>query len=238
MKFYTQLASWWSLVSPPSHYVEEAADLLPILMETPDAPPRTLLELGCGGGSLAFHFKAHMQLTLSDVSPAMLDQSRQVNPECEHVVGDMRTLDLRRTFDVVFLHDAIMYATDPEAVRATLATAARHCRVGGGVVVVPDCVKETFQPESSVHGEDGPNGRGLRFLEWKWDPDPDDNTFEVTYAILMRGADGSMQVEMDRHREGLFPRAAWLDWLNEAGFAAKCRRDPWNREMFCGRKLA
>src|SRR5215467_12772140 len=118
MKLYTQLASWWPLVSPPSHYVEEAADLLPTLMETPDAPPRTLLELGCGGGSLAFHLKAHLQLTLSDVSPAMLDQSRQVNPECEHVVGDMRTLDLRRTFDVVFMHDAIMYATDSEAVRA------------------------------------------------------------------------------------------------------------------------
>ena len=24
---YTELASWWPLLSPPSHYVEEAADL-------------------------------------------------------------------------------------------------------------------------------------------------------------------------------------------------------------------
>jgi SAM-dependent methyltransferase len=236
MKLYTELASWWPLVSPPSHYVEEATDLLPTLMQAADATPHTLLELGCGGGSLAFHLKAHVRMTLSDVSPAMLDQSRQVNPECEHVVGDMRTLDLGRTFDLVFIHDAIMYATDESSLRATLDTAARHCRPGGGVVIVPDFVRETFQPEATAHGEDGADGRGLRYLEWKWDPDPRDTTFEVAYAFLMRHRDGSMQVEMDRHREGLFPREAWLTWLREIGFAAMGRLDRWNRDVFTGTK--
>ena len=96
MKMYAELAAWWPLLSPPSHYDEEAADLLPTLMSAADAPPRTLLELGCGGGSLASHLKGHLQLTLSDVSPQMLAISRQVNPECEHVLGDMRSLDLGR----------------------------------------------------------------------------------------------------------------------------------------------
>jgi ubiquinone/menaquinone biosynthesis C-methylase UbiE len=31
-----------------------------------------LLELGSGGGSLAYHLKPHFQLTLTDISPAML----------------------------------------------------------------------------------------------------------------------------------------------------------------------
>ena len=140
MKLYTELATWWPLVSPPSHYVEEAADLLPMLMQAADARPRTLLELGSGGGSLAFHLKAHVRMTLSDVSPAMLHQSRQVNPKCEHVVVDMRTLDLGRTFDLVFIHDAIMYAIDESSLRATLETAARHCRTGGGVDGAPQAV--------------------------------------------------------------------------------------------------
>lgn len=105
-------------------------------------------------------------------------------------------------------------------------------------MIVPDCVRETFEPESSVHGEDGADGRGLRFLEWKWDPDPRDTTFEVAYAFLMREADGSTHVDSDRHREGLFPRAAWLTWMREAGFAASTRMDPWNRDVFTGRKLA
>jgi SAM-dependent methyltransferase len=236
MKMYRELATWWPLVSPPSDYVEEAADLLPMLMEAADAPPRTVLELGCGGGSLASHLKAHFRMTLSDISPEMLHQSRLVNPECEHVLGDMRTLDLGRTFDLVFIHDAIMYAIDEASLKAALATAARHCRVGGGVVIVPDYVRETYEPEHSAQGEDGADGRGLRYVEWSWDPDPHDTTYEVAYAFLMRDPDGSTSVEMDRHREGLFPRESWLTWLDEAGFTATSRIDPWERDVFSGRK--
>ncbi len=80
MRLYTDLAIWWPLLSPPSHYVEEAADIVPTLQSAPDSPPRTLLELGSGGGSLAFHLKAHFALTLSDRSEQMLAVSRQVNP--------------------------------------------------------------------------------------------------------------------------------------------------------------
>ena len=238
MKMYREIASWWPLISPPADYVEEAADLLPTLMQAADAPPQTMLELGCGGGSLASHLKTHFRSTLTDVSPEMLEQSRRVNPECEHVLGDMRTLDLGRTFDLVFIHDAIMYAIDEASVRAALATAARHCRAGGGVVIVPDCVRETFEPESSAQGEDedGDGGRGLRYLEWSWDPDPDDTTFEVAYAFLMRHPDGSTSVEMDRHTEGVFPRQSWLTWLNDAGFTATTHMDPWDRDVFSGRR--
>ena len=237
MRTYTDLASWWPLFSPPSHYVEEADDLLPTLLAAADAPPATLLELGAGGGSLAYHLKAHLKLTLSDVSTQMLANSQAVNPECEHVVGDMRTLDLGRTFDVVFIHDAIMYAIDETSVRATIATAARHCRLGGGIVVVPDHVRETFEPETSHGGEDAPDGRGLRYLQWSWDPDPSDTTFEVAYAFLLREADGSTRVEGDRHVEGLFPRTSWLTFLREAGFDAASRLDRWHRDVFAGRKV-
>ena len=102
VSFYDTLAEWWPLFSPPDHYVEEAADLLERLEPLPEPGTATLLELGCGGGSLASHFKRHFMLTLTDRSPSMLAVSRSVNPECEHVVGDMRTLRLGRLFDVVW----------------------------------------------------------------------------------------------------------------------------------------
>ena len=102
MRLYDELARWWPLFSPPSHYVEEVADILPTLLGSAAPEPKTMLELGCGGGSVAHHLKHHLELTLTDRSAAMLQVSRALNPECEHVLGDMRTMRLGRTFDVVF----------------------------------------------------------------------------------------------------------------------------------------
>jgi SAM-dependent methyltransferase len=236
MKMYGEYARWWPLLSPPSHYVEEAADLLPTILAASDTPPRTMLELGCGGGSLASHFKGRLTLTLTDISEAMLENSRAVNPECEHIRGDMTSLDLGRAFDVVLVHDAIMYATSPAMLKAVMATAARHCRRGGGAVFVPDYVTETFEARTEHGGDDGPDGRGLRYLEWGWDPDPTDHTYEVVYAFVMREPDGTTHLDQDRHVEGLFRRASWLQWLNDAGFSARSRLDPWRRDVLWGRK--
>jgi trans-aconitate methyltransferase len=234
-RFYTELAEWWPLFSPPSHYDEEAADLLARLPRVSDRRP-TLLELGSGGGSLAFHLKPHFDLTLTDIAPGMLAVSRTVNPEATHLLGDMRTLRLDREFDVVLVHDAIMYATTPEEVQATLATAAVHCAAGGVVMVLPDFVRETFTPGTDSGGEDDPEGRGFRYLEWRWDPDPDDCTYAVDYAFLLRETDGSVTVEHDRHVEGLFPRADWLRWFSEAGLEATSSLDPWERDVFIAKR--
>jgi SAM-dependent methyltransferase len=237
LRLYSDLAPWWPLFSPPSDYVEEAAELRELLLDASvSGPARTLLELGCGGGSLAYHLKDRFDLTLTDRSSAMLAVSRRVNPECEHVFGDMRTLDLGREFDRVLAHDAIMYATDPEAVRATLRTAARHCRVGGLVAILPDCVRETFEPGTETGGNDGEDGRALRYLEWSWDPDPTDCTFEVAYAILLREPGGNVSVVQDRHRCGCFSRGDWLVWLADAGIGPRIYRDQWGRDVFLGLK--
>lgn len=237
-RLYAELASWWPLLSPPSEYVDEAADLLARLPANNGAEPATLLELGCGGGSLAFHLKQHFRMTLTDLSPAMLAISREINPACEHLQGDMRSLRLERQFDVVLVHDAIMYAVTPEDLRATLRTAAIHCRDGGTVAVIPDCVRETFEPETDHGGSDGDDGRGLRYLEWTWDPDPTDDTYITDYAFILRTADGTISVEHERHVEGLFSRDCWHQWFSQAGLQAHCSTDQFGREIFIAKRSA
>src|SRR4030042_6833462 len=109
MKMYTELASWWPLLSTPADYDEEAEEARQIMVENCLAPPQTLLELGSGDGNNASSLKKHFQMTLVDLSPGMLAVSQALNPECEHLQGDMRTLRLGRTFDAVFIHHAIGY---------------------------------------------------------------------------------------------------------------------------------
>ena len=238
MQIYDELASWWPLFSPPSHYTEEVEDILPSLQAAPDSPPRTLLELGSGGGSMAFHLKHHFRLTLTDVSAGMLDVSRSYNAECEHIQGDMRTLDLGREFDVVMIHDAVAYMHDETSLRAAFKTASRHCRPGGAVVLLPDNVAETFAPTTSHGGEDAADGRGLRYLEWTFDPNPSDTTCVTDFAFLFRHADGHTSCLHERHLFGLFPRTSWLEWLRAEGLEATSRIDPWNRDIFVARKPA
>src|SRR5260370_16532685 len=84
-------------------YRREAAHITRVLRKATRPAPLTVLELGSGGGNSAFHLKAHFAMTLVDLSPRMLVVSRRLNPECEHIKGDIRTLRLARTFDPLFV---------------------------------------------------------------------------------------------------------------------------------------
>jgi SAM-dependent methyltransferase len=239
-RFYRELAAWWPLFSPPSEYLETATFYRELLGAACASKPRTLLELGSGGGNHASHLKHELVLTLVDLSEGMLAVSRELNPECEHVQGDMRSVRLGRVFDCVLIHDAIDYMTSEADLRAAFDTAFVHCRPGGAVLVAPDHVRETFEPMTDCGGSDAPDGRGLRYLEWTWDPDPSDGTYVADYAFLLREPDGRVSVEHDRHVGGLFPRATWLRLLAEAGFAPSHADYPNEElagfEVFVGRK--
>ena len=230
---YSDLASWWPLFSSPAEYAEEADCALQLLRGESSRPLRSVLELGSGGGNNAFHLKQHFDLTLVDVSAEMLAVSQALNPECEHVQGDMRTVRLKRTFDAVFVHDAVMYMTTEGDLRAAIETAFVHCRPGGVALFEPDCVRETFEPDTEHGGEDDPvSGRGIRWVQWSWDPDPTDSSFVVDYGYLLREADGLVRVEHDRHINGVFGRAVWLDLLRGVGFNARSLPDPWRQDVF------
>ncbi len=195
-----------------------------MLLEACERRPRTLLELGSGGGNNASHLKEHFSMTLTDLSKEMLALSRTLNPECEHTQGDMRTLRLGRGFDAVFVHDAVMYMTTERDLLRAIETAYVNCRPGGVALFVPDCVREMFKPSSHCGGHDGADGRGLRYVEWTWDPDPDDTCYNVEFAMILREADGSVRFEQDRHTFGVFASDDWLRLLREAGFRGRARR--------------
>ena len=150
------------------------------------------MELGSGGGNNASHMKAYATLTLTDLSPEMLELSRSLNPECEHIQGDMTTLQPGRPFDGVFVHDALPYLTTEEQLRAAIETAFVHTRPGGAAIFCPDHVRERFRESTDHGGHDGRDGdpRSLRYLQWTWDPAPDDTWYVDDFAYLLREGAG------------------------------------------------
>jgi SAM-dependent methyltransferase len=236
LKMYEELAEWWPLLSPVEDYADEAEIYASIIQKTKLPESATFLEIGSGGGSVAYYLKPlFAQTTLVDLSPKMLDVSRTLNPDCEHLEGDMRTVRLGREFDVVFIHDAIAYMTTEADLRLALETAFIHCKPGGLALFVPDEVRETFE-ESTDHGGTDGEDRGIRYLSWSFDPDPTDTTTVEIYVYMLRTGRQLVIVESEQHICGLFPRADWLRLLQEVGFAATLVQDPFGRDVFVARK--
>ena len=241
-KLYSELAEWWPLLSAPEDYEEEAAFYTKALKGGCRITPRTLLELGSGGGNNASHMKAQFErVTLVDPSDGMLAHSRRLNPGCEHVVGDMRSVRLGQIFDCVFVHDAVMYMTTEADLRRAMETAFVHCAPGGAALFAPDAVKETYAASTEHGGHDGET-RSMRYLEWSWDPDPSDDTAVADYVPVLRDADGAVRVVHDRHVEGLFSRDTWVRLLTEVGFTPSVipfdhsELEPGSYELFLAQK--
>ena len=73
MKLYNELADWWHMLSAPEEYAEEAQAFRAVV-EKYRNNVKKVLELGSGGGNNAFHLKKHFDMTLTDLSPEMIQE--------------------------------------------------------------------------------------------------------------------------------------------------------------------
>lgn len=217
LRLYCDLAEWYPLLTPVEDYAEEAAFYLNLFMSYCHRPLKTLLDVGSGGGHNVAHLKATLACTLVDIAPDMLALSRCLNPECKHVQGDMRSVRLGRVFDCVLMHDAVSYMTIREDLAAAITTAYEHTAPGGVALFQPDFVGETFKPGTETGGSES-GGRSLRYLEWRWRPEANGETYIADLAYLLKDEDNAVEVVHDRHIMGLFSRKVWMQTIASAGF--------------------
>ena len=84
--------------------------------------------------------------------------------------------------------------------------------------------------------------RGMRYLEWTFDPDPTDTRYSVDFSYLLHLPDGSLHGDHERHECGLFPIQTWLDLISRAGFEPQVipfvhsELAPGSSTLFLGRK--
>lgn len=94
---YSDYAWLWPLWGDADGEYAEWCDLVQRLIQTHARRElHTLLNLGCGGGKNVANLKQYYAVTGVDISSAMLDLARQLNPECTFVQTDMRTCQLLR----------------------------------------------------------------------------------------------------------------------------------------------
>ena len=216
-RLYSDLAWLWPLWEDVEEYRAEVDFYVDLIMRRARIEPRTILDLGCGGGKTAYHLSRYFQVTGLDLSAPMLQNARQLNPEVEFIKGDMRSIELGRLFDAVFINDAVAHMKTSHDLRAVFRTAWRHLRPGGVMLVTQDYIKETFSPNETSVSTGGRGNIEVTFIENIYDPDPDDDTCETLLVFLIRES-GKLRLEHDLFALGLFPRHTWLESLTAVGF--------------------
>lgn len=226
-RLYSDLAWLWPMWGRPEEYADYCAHAMRLMRRHTRIPIRSLLDIGCGGGKNAYNLKRDCEVTGLDLSPVMLAQARDLNPECEFVQEDMRSFSLNRTFDAVLMNDSVSYMLTPADLRSAFESAWRHLNPGGVMVATPDETRETFVQNNTCATTGSPaqgqasgspvSGIEAVFIENNYDPDPLDDTYETTMIYLIREG-GRLRVETDRHVLGLFALDVWRETLTEAGF--------------------
>jgi len=98
-------------------------------------PPARVLDAGCGTGRIAVRLdELGYDVVGVDVDVAMLAVARAEAPGLDWRVGDLATLDLGRTFDLVLLAGNIVPLLEPGTLVAAAARLAAHTAPGGRVV--------------------------------------------------------------------------------------------------------
>jgi len=238
-RLYTDLAEWWPLLSERESHAEEAEHILSLIDGVLGGTALRILELGSGGGMLASHIDSDREVVLTDISSKMVSLAAQHNPGRRVLEGDMRSMRLGETFDAVLLHDAVMYLTSKADLFAAVQTAAAHLRPGGVFLMMPDVLKETFEEQTLSGGTTGVPAAQL--MEWHWDADPSDDTYQVEMCLLLRDKDHSVRVVHEQHTMGLFSTMTYIDALRGANLEV-IRDLVWDdqlvAEAFCGRRSA
>lgn len=97
--------------------------------------PRSVLDAGCGTGRVGIELaRRGLDVVGVDLDPSMLEVARGKRPDLRWLQGDLSSVDLGRTFDVVVLAGNVMIFLAPGTEARVVANMAGHVAPGGALV--------------------------------------------------------------------------------------------------------
>lgn len=227
MRLYSDL-SWlwpmWGGSHEGSEYERYCSFIIDKVNQVKQRELKTLLNLGCGGGKNLNTLKKHYECTGLDLSKDMLVLAKELNPECSFVQSDMRSFELDKMFDIIFIDDAITYMLTRDDLEKVFIQSFKHLEVGGVLVVTPDATTESFiqnetQVFHSIKSDKHPNIEVV-YVTTNYSNDIKSEQSEGVFVYLIRN-NGELTIESEVHKFGLFPIQVWKDLLTKTGFIIK-----------------
>jgi SAM-dependent methyltransferase len=96
--------------------------------------PASVLDAGCGTGRVGRELARRGLVVVGvDIDPEMLGTARDKAPDVRWELGDLATIELGRTFDLIVMAGNVMIFVAPRTEGAVLANLARHLAAGGRI---------------------------------------------------------------------------------------------------------
>lgn len=211
-KAYNELAWVDTILASPESFEEEAMIYINAIDKYILNTTATMLHLGCGAGGHDYHFKKHFSLTGVDLSEGMLKIAKTRNPEVKYVMDDMRTVNLKKKFDIIIIPDSIAYMTSYEDLLKTIKNAVSHMSPKGVILVVAN-LKEDFNNNNFVYSGDKDN---ISVTVFENNHVVSRNIYESTIFYLIR-KNGEHSIHHEVHTLGLFMYDQWMEIFTKSG---------------------
>ena len=220
--FYDALYSW-------KDYAGEVARLrTEISARTPGA--RTLLDVACGTGRHLSLLREWYSVEGVDVEPTLLEVARERLPGVPFHLGDMRTFNLGREFDVVTcLFSSIGYMQTPEDLLHAAANLAGHVAPGGLLIVEPWLGPDRYDPR---HIAKPLVAEGENFYVVRVNDAGIEGRLSVMLFHYLVSGPGTVEHFTEEHRIGMFTTDEYRTTFEAAGLETE--HDP---EGLMGRGL-
>ena len=215
---YTVLARCYDRLTADVDY-EKWADYVERHFRRCRRPVRTVVELGCGTGSLAALLaRRGYAVTAVDLSSDMLAAAEQKcrGLDVQLVCQDMSRLALRSPADaVISCLDSVNYVTRPAALRRTFRR-VRQALSPGGLFLFD------AKTPAALEGADGQTyldeDEGL-FCVWRGEYSPKRRVCGYGLDLFVREEDGSWSRGGEYHEEYAYTPEELEGFLREAGFS-------------------
>ncbi|MCX5422775.1 trans-aconitate 2-methyltransferase [Streptomyces sp. NBC_00078] len=130
---------------------------------------RTLLDFGCGTGRDLELLAQRFDCTGIDLQPGLVDYARRTRPGLDCRVGDMRTVRLGHTADVlVCLGNSLAYVHDNADIQAAFQTFAAHAHPNT-LLVLCSPIAPIESPSPQQAGVETRLGSATVAISYEWD---------------------------------------------------------------------
>ena len=213
-KLYNELAWTWEVLVSEEEYPDETNFVRKMIKEHKKTSGGEILDVGCGAGHHDLFLKSDYDMVGVDASEKMLELARKRNPGLAYHLGDVRSFQLNRKFDVVMAMDMIQYNLTYSDLEKALRNLSAHLKPGGLLLFYLENIKDRFEQNKTRFKKHKKGNVEIVLVENDYDPDPEDTEFECHLVFLIR-KDGEFQLELDKHRMGLFELRRILEILKD-----------------------